>query len=201
MLVVAPTNVRGADLEHGFDAGFKLSGAMELRDGEWLKATGEADLELRWYHDAETGLSHDEILASHPLKAMEQLNFCSAETNLKCGNFGLVVNMLRDFPVLFDVLGFELTHINFHLKALFMGFKGESEAEKHAIYVDSLDLRESLKAEPGMDGINLYALLYRLVSNMVGPVLHEVNLTDSVTTILEGITAGLLSTSQVKSLA
>ena len=63
----------------------------------------------------------------------------------------------------------------------------------HAIYVDQLAPREKLAAKPGHDGINLYALAFKFVTCLIGPVLSEVSITDSLGTIMEGVGAGLFS--------
>ncbi|KAH8059912.1 hypothetical protein JL720_13722 [Aureococcus anophagefferens] len=43
------------------------------------------------------------------------------------GHQGNVANMLRDFPLLFDVRDVELTGLNMYVKDLFMGYKGAHE--------------------------------------------------------------------------
>ncbi|KAJ1454594.1 hypothetical protein M885DRAFT_521502 [Pelagophyceae sp. CCMP2097] len=197
MLAVAPKNVRGEDLEpytaiDGNDATFGLSGTMQLLDATWRQPAGAVALRLSWAHDA-AGPTHEILLAQQRQTALEQLQANSAETALKVGDVELARQMLRDFPIRFDFRDLRLTKINFHLKALFMGFSGETASQKQAICIDAVDLRDRLACRRGEDGLDLACLSARLMRSAIGPVLAEVNFAYSLGTIASGALAGLAS--------
>ena len=86
---------------------------------------------MSYFYDPE-GVSAERLLELRPSTALEQLRVNSEETARKMGHQRHVANMLRDFPLLFDVRDVELTGLNMYVKDLFMGYKGAKErtAEK-----------------------------------------------------------------------
>ena len=142
MLVLAPSNVYAVQstLRHGRgprDKGgagneaYVLEGSMKLRDKAWAPAAPDDDdatlgLRLAYYHDADMPTA-EKLAALKPTTALEQLQLNSLETQWKLGHQGNVANMLRDFPLLFDVRDVELTGLNMYVKDLFMGYKGAHE--------------------------------------------------------------------------
>ena len=167
----------------------------------------EMELELEWFHDAESGLTQDQVLAIHPKTALEQLQQNALETSQKLGNLGLVTQMLTDFPLLFDLRALEVSHVNFYLKPLFVGYRGagdqddnddtSSSSKKHtSIYVGKIDLRDAL--DRSALGCDLAKLTKLLVSSLVKPVLSEVSFYKAGKHILSGLYVGLFSSSSSK---
>lgn len=193
MIVLAPANVHGSDLESKSKPGL-MSGLMQLRDADFGHPVGACvDMELSWVHDP-NGKTHDQIMSMpRRLTALEQLQQNSAETKLKLGNQRQLKHMLKDFPLLFDVQSLQLNRVHFHLKPLFMGFESESKNAK-ALFLDKVDLRSKLKAKPGQPGVDLYALSRNFVLAAIGPVLAEVSVVDAASHIMSGVFTGLLST-------
>ncbi|KAJ8600241.1 hypothetical protein CTAYLR_001982 [Chrysophaeum taylorii] len=201
MLVLAPENVHGYDVVGTKKRGsFAMSGMMQLRDSDFLVAPEKeayVDLELVWWYDKH-GKTHDQIMhIPKKLTALEQLQQNSAETTLKLGNRRQLANMLRDFPVLFDVQSFELNRVRFHLKALFQGYTTDNS--NRAIFLEKLDLRDKLKPRRGEAGCDLYTLVWYMVTATVRPVLSEVSLVDATNQIISGVFTGLFSSSHHKS--
>lgn len=200
MLVLAPTNVFGRDLEHGStqDGHYYLGGWMKLRSKNFNALASEIELRLRWYHDPKNGLSQADLLSLKPLTALEQINQNSLETSLKLGNLKLVAQMLEDFPLLFDVRSLQISHVICHLKALFMGHQGESNhaaAEDH-IAIDKLDFRDKLHAGTG---ITLAKLARLFVTSAVTPVLSQLHVFAASRHILSGVYVGLFSSASLAS--
>lgn len=199
MLVLAPKNVFGRALETSRSGNsYRLRGVMELRDKRFMryktkqKPPPELELELEWYYDSERGLSQDEMLAVKPLTALQQLQQNSLETQLKLGNIGLVMQMLDDFPISFDVRALDISHIRVNVKQLFMGYV-EADIDDF-IEVPKLDLRDKLKSSSGSSGITVGHLAKQFILSAILPVYREIDVVAASKHILAGVFKGFFST-------
>uniref|UniRef100_A0A7S3NI83 C2 domain-containing protein n=1 Tax=Aureoumbra lagunensis TaxID=44058 RepID=A0A7S3NI83_9STRA len=128
MLLLAPTNVFGKNIKSSSKG--IVSMEAQLRQKACSIATDSyLKLKLSWTLQP-SGKTYKDILRESNLKALEQLQQNSAETNLKLGNLSILTHMLSDFPVLFDIHAFELNRVNFYLKALFAGYETANEHDK-----------------------------------------------------------------------
>eukprot|EP00633_Aureoumbra_lagunensis_P007643 CAMPEP_0197319428 /NCGR_PEP_ID=MMETSP0891-20130614/54823_1 /TAXON_ID=44058 ORGANISM="Aureoumbra lagunensis, Strain CCMP1510" /NCGR_SAMPLE_ID=MMETSP0891 /ASSEMBLY_ACC=CAM_ASM_000534 /LENGTH=747 /DNA_ID=CAMNT_0042810353 /DNA_START=1587 /DNA_END=3830 /DNA_ORIENTATION=+ len=204
---------------HRADA-FILEGEMRLRDKQLVGATGPFDpsqettikLRIAYYYDAYTP-SYQAILKQRPLTALEQLQFNSLETQRKLGDVRLVCNMLRDFPLLFDVRDIRFTHLNVYIRDLFTGSKGYEELKdsaktsinsikvidrlaashkrktKNHVFLRKIDLGGRLGPQSHKDhieGLDLYTLTKNFVQAAIVPVISQVDILGSLSEIFSG---------------
>ena len=130
-LVLDPSNCEHSALHVGRDGA--VSGWFVLSDAKWggLGSCGEVHLRLHWRHAV--GLEAPTPL---PLTALEQLSMNSAETALRLGNPAGVQSLLSGLPFLLDVKRIAIRDVEFFVKDLFMGRRGQvSCAELFSRYI------------------------------------------------------------------
>jgi hypothetical protein len=106
---------------------------------------GEINMSLRWWYDSER-IS----VQRKPLTALEQLTMNSDESKLRLGDVDAVINMLDTFPILFNVQHVTVRKIDFYLKDLFMGTKGQASSvddkdKMDCITVDVIDVQNAFR--------------------------------------------------------
>ena len=87
----------------------------------------------------------------------------SAETQLRLGDKNEVQAMLESFPILFNCRRLTFRNVNFYLKDLFMGIKGEAErkgidgdlSKLSSIKLKMIDVTKAIHPRPGSDGLTV----------------------------------------------
>ncbi|KAJ1462401.1 hypothetical protein M885DRAFT_505209 [Pelagophyceae sp. CCMP2097] len=207
MLALAPSNIWADGQRPLPSPDYGVRAQLILRDAAFLPVEAtRLEVQLRYYYD-EAIPSTLEALKSKPVTALAQLQMNSLELTRRLGSLRSVQMMLDDFPILFDVRQFEISHINFYLKDLFAGAYGQSaddggagrsaSGRKDNIFVEKLDLRDHLQGgERCPDGISLWTLARLVVVHAVRPVLSEVDVFGAVGHILAGVFEGARRTAR-----
>ncbi|EOD40362.1 hypothetical protein EMIHUDRAFT_439663 [Emiliania huxleyi CCMP1516] len=166
-LVLDPYNSEHSSLHVGRDG--VASGWFVLSDQSWrgLGKCGEIHLRLAWRH------AHGaEPPPSHRQTALEQLSMNSTESALRLGNPAGVQAMLSSLPYLLHVRRITLREVEFFVKDLFMGHKGQAEAGKQQdrINVALLEINRKFEPkDPADPGLTIWDFLVRFFAKQAFP--------------------------------
>ena len=141
-LLLDPTNCEHSALHRSEDT---ISGWFVLADEKWLNLgrCGELHLSITW---SAAEASAAASITAQPSTALEQLSLKSAETALRLGDMRGVRRFLSSLPYLLAVRQITVREIQFYVKDLFMGVRGQVEAgqKPDCVRIPRLDSSEHL---------------------------------------------------------